>query len=356
MRHTFLAVIAFTARLAFAAGIENPSCERVSPGVYRIEFDASGAADIEVFADDNPDKIAAAKPIEKITKSPADIHVSETGGRIYFHLKPAHGTTRTVATRQLPLEGAANFRDLGGYRTIDGKYVRWGRAFRSNNLAGLTAGDYKFLESIHLKVVCDVRTQFERTRQPTKWLGPEPDFLLAPIGDEAMIRNTSSMFDLKNAAATQSSLVSETRGYEQFIAEYAGQYDKVFHRMASGELPLMFHCSAGRDRTGTFAALLLNMLGVPRETVVQDYLLTGKYLLSDANLETMASDIQKSMGLVTRPHPASLKARLVMKREVIESTFRVIDERYGSFDAYRRNQLHLSDEEREKIRSLMLEP
>lgn len=309
-----------------------------------------------MFVDGNPASTAAGKLVGKIQSSPAEIRVPETGKRMYFHLKPVKGDIRTVTTRGLPLEGAAKFRGLGGYRTSDGKYVRWGKVFRSSNLAGLTEGDYTYLASIGLKVICDVRTDFERKRQPTEWKGPEPRFLLLPIGSEEMIRNASVSFDPKNAAASQSSVVSETRGDEMFIADYAGQYDRAFHQLAAAQTPLMLHCSAGRDRTGTFAALLLTMLGVPRETVVEDYLLTGKYLLSDANLERMASDTQKSINLSARPDPQSLRVRLAMKREVMDSTFRVIDERFGSFDAYRKNQLHISDEELAKMRQLLLEP
>jgi protein-tyrosine phosphatase len=335
--------------------VENVSSERVSPGVYRLEFEAHNAGRIQVFSDDSPDRITASKPVAVVKTSPADIRVPELKGRVYFHLKPEHGNLRTVSTRQLPLEGAANFRDLGGYRTSNGKSIRWGKVYRSNNLAGLTDADYKFLESIHLKLVCDVRTEYERNQQPTKWQGTPPQFLLAPIGSETMIREASASFDPKSAAASQSALVSETRGYEQFIAEFAGQYDLVFHRLAAGEVPLMFHCSAGRDRTGTFAALLLTMLGVPRQTVVEDYVLTGKYLLADTNIEKMASDLQKSMGLSSKPDIASLRTRLEMKPAVIESTFRVIDERYGSFDAYRRDQLHITDAQMDIIRKLLLE-
>lgn len=346
--------------LAFAthawAGIDNATCEPVSAGVYRLTFEASGGP-VELFVDGSPEQIKAAGPLAVVQSSPAEVRVAEPKGRLYFHLKQKRGgAVRTVSTRQLPLEGAANFRDLGGYRTSDGQSVKWGKVYRSNNLAGLTDGDYQYLRSIGLRLVCDVRTEFERTRQPTRWQGPAPDFLLTPIGSEALIRSASSSFDPKNKAASQTSLVSETRGYEQFITEYAGEYDKVFHRLLAADgLPLVLHCSAGRDRTGMFAAMLLTMLGVPRETVVDDYLLTGKYLLSDSAVQKMATDIQKSMGLSAPPDIAYLKERLEMKRAVMDSSFQVIDEHYGSFENFRREKLHISDDELVRMKALLLE-
>src|SRR5262249_2483828 len=133
-------------QLLAAGSVQDASVELVRPGVYKLEYRGEGK--VQVFADTNPDKISAAKALLTIRQSPTELQPS-LPGRVYFHLKPERGAVVTVATRALPLEGAANFRDLGGYRTADGKSVRWGRVYRSNNLANLTEADYKFLESVH---------------------------------------------------------------------------------------------------------------------------------------------------------------------------------------------------------------
>ncbi len=353
MKRISLVIALAFVNLAFSGSIENASCERVTPGIYRLAFEAHGDRNIQVFADGDPDQIHSAQPVATLNASPAEIHIPEPPGRVYFHLKPTEGSARTVSTRRLPLDGASNFRDLGGYRTSDGKYVRWGKVYRSNNLSGLSARDYEFLETIGLKIVCDVRTAYERERQPTHWQGRAPEFLLAPIGTEEMVRASASSFSDPQAAAKLAAIVSPTRGYELFITDYAGEYARAFHSLAGGDVPFMLHCSGGRDRTGTFAALLLTMLRVPRETVVEDYLLSEKYLVTDANVQKMAADMQKSMGLQSPPDLGLIRSRMAMHPEVIESTFRVIDEKFGSFDEYRRNQLHVSDSDLEKIRSLL---
>src|SRR5256886_15356430 len=112
-----------------------------------------------------------------IRKTPAEVSIPGQTGRIYFHLKPASGPTRVVSIRRLPLEGAKNFRDLGGYRTSDGHYVRWGFVYRSNHLVNLTAKDFEYLNSLGIRLICDVRSDSERARAPDHWVGTTPEFL-----------------------------------------------------------------------------------------------------------------------------------------------------------------------------------
>src|SRR2546421_3618615 len=128
------------AAYAAVGGIENPTCELINPGVYRLDYQASSqAGGVEVFASSRPDRIDSAKPVLTIRKTPAEVSIPGQTGRIYFHLKPALGPTRVVSIRRLPLEGAKNFRDLGGYRTFNGHYVRLGLVDRWHHLVTLTA-------------------------------------------------------------------------------------------------------------------------------------------------------------------------------------------------------------------------
>src|SRR5579863_1358465 len=170
-----------------ATGIENPTCELIAPGVYRIDYQSSsGASPVQVFASSRPDRIDYEKPLVTIQRTPAEVSVPGSSGRIYFHLKPASGTTRVVSIRRLPLEGAKNFRDLGGYRAGDGRYVRWGLVYRSNYLVDLTPKDVAYLNGLGIRLVCDVRSEAERARAPDHWDrhgdGTAPEFFSVPIG------------------------------------------------------------------------------------------------------------------------------------------------------------------------------
>src|SRR6184192_3796062 len=245
-RPLLLAAITSCSMLAAAStavsGIENPTCELISPGVYRLDYQASPRAGVvEVFASSRPDRIDSAKPVLTIRKTPAEVSIPGQTGRIYFHLKPASGPTRVVSIRRLPLEGAKNFRDLGGYRTFDGHYVRWGLVYRSNHLVNLTAKDFEYLNSLGIRLVCDVRSEGERARAPDHWSGNAPEFFSVPIGSNLISSPTAD--DLKRRVAAINAQAKESvRGYDYAI-EYAGQYGKILQRIAAGDLPVVEHRS-----------------------------------------------------------------------------------------------------------------
>src|SRR5882762_781573 len=338
-----------------AAGIENPICELIRPGVYQLDFQASpDAGPVEVFASSRPDLIDSAKPLLTIQKTPAEVSISGHPGRIYFHLKPASGATRVVSIRRLPLEGAKNFRDLGGYRTSDGHYVRWGQVYRSNHLVNLTAKDSEYLGSLGIRLVCDVRSDGERARAPDHWTGNAPEFLAVPIGSNLFSAPTPD--DLKRRAVAINGETKDSMRAYDYAIEYAGQYAKILKRIAAGDLPVVEHCTAGKDRTGVFSAILLTALGVPRGTVVQDYMLSNQYLLAPDTIETTASDLQQAFGLAEPPDIATVKAIMTARPETLEATLDKITKTYGSFDNYLREALKLSDFELTNIRQRLLEP
>ncbi len=302
-----------------ATGIENPTCELVSPGVYRLDFQASpDAGPVEVFASSRPDRIDSPRPLLTIRKAPAEVSISGRTGRIYFHLKPASGATRVVSIRRLLLEGAKNFRDLGGYRTSDGHYVRWGQVYRSNHLVNLTARDSEYLNSLGIRLVRDVRSDGERARAPDHWTGNAPEFFAVPIGSNLFTAPTAD--DLKRrVVAINAETKDSVRAYDYAI-EYAGQYAKILKRIAAGDLPVVEHCTAGKDRTGVFSAILLTALGVPRDTVIQDYMLSNQYLLAPDTIESTTADLQRAFGLAEAPDISTVKTIMTAKPETLEAT------------------------------------
>ena len=338
-----------------ASGIRNPTCELISPGTYRIDFESSpDAGPVEVFASSRPDRIDSDKPVLTIKTHPAEVSAPESTRRIYFHLKPTSGTTRVVSTRRLPLEGAQNFRDLGGYQTFDGRYVRWGLVYRSDYLVNLTPRDSEYLSNLGIRLVCDVRAEGERARSPDHWTGPPPEFFLVPIGPNRDGTLTSEELKLR-VEKINSQTKDDARGYDYAITD-AAQYGKILHRIAAGDLPVVEHCTSGKDRTGVFSAILLTALGVPRETVIQDYLLTNRYMLGLDTIEKTRKDLQRIFGLSEPLDMATVKAIMTTRPEMLEVTFGNITQKYGSFDNYLREGLKISDSELAAIRQRLLEP
>ena len=353
-----IAGIRIYARPSVATGsVENPTCEQIDPNTYRIQFQPTANSEsVEVFASSRPDRIDSEKPVGVLREATGNISVPERPGRVYFHLRSSNGAVRVVSVRRLPLEGTNNFRDLGGYRTADGHYVRWGLVYRSGYLVNLTPKDSAYLNTLGIRLVCDVRADGERMRapDPDRWTGNAPELLSVPIGPNR--DGTLSAEDLKKRVAIINAESKDSvRGYDYAITD-ASQYGKILHRIAAGDLPAVEHCTSGKDRTGVFSAILLTALGVPRETVVQDYLLTTQYMLAPDSIARTTADLQKIFGLSEPPDTATVKAIMTTRPETLQATFDTINKTYGSFDNYLRDGLKISDSDLASLRERLLEP
>jgi protein-tyrosine phosphatase len=184
--------------------------------------------------------------------------------------------TAAAHERLLPLQGGRNFRDLGGYATEDGRHVRWGMLYRSGSMHDLTPADYAALQRRGIRIVCDLRDTRERSAEPVHWPttgAPQvlsDDYALDP-------RDFLPAAPMKDWTA-YSARAAMTASYPKMLVQFRNQYRRMFAELLAGHAPLAFNCSAGKDRTGIAAALLLTALGVPRQTVIDDYLLTNRYL------------------------------------------------------------------------------
>ena len=165
------------------------------------------------------------------------------------------------------LEGVSNLRDLGGYRTADGRTVRRGLMFRSAALAGLTEADRAAVAALGLRTVCDFRGVEDRGRAPTVLAGP--DIVSVPI-EPTVGAGLRDILRTKEATGEALQAVLE-RAYVAYALGSVAQYRTVLDLVVQGATPLLFHCSAGKDRTGFAAALLLTALVEPWDTVLADF-------------------------------------------------------------------------------------
>ena len=174
--------------------------------------------------------------------------------------------------RVLPLQGASNFRDLGGYAGHGGRPLRWRRLFRAEHLAGLTEADRATLAQLGLARAVDFRGLTERAATPYQWPGITQHAL--PIEPTVVQR----MQDMVAAGQTLTVPVVQALMkalYHALVTEQAPRVAELFALLLQDDTPLVLHCTAGKDRTGVAAALILLALGVPRAVVLQDYLLTN---------------------------------------------------------------------------------
>ena len=179
-------------------------------------------------------------------------------------------------TRKLPFTGAHNFRDLGGYKTSDGKTVKWGKVYRSDNLHSLTDEDLKYMERLNLKSVVDFRSDEERNEEPDR-LTPDMTPILLPIKFEPEGVTENLTRDLTFGNLDSSNLLRDFNII--LVKEFTEEYREFFrHIVDNGGEPFVLHCTAGKDRAGFGSAMILTVLGVPREKIIEDYLLTNAYV------------------------------------------------------------------------------
>ena len=346
--------------LSAASTVTAADCEQLDAATYRIAYEATpDAGAIRIYASASAERIDTSSALLTTTASPVTVSVPARSGRVYFHLRPDSGPARVVAARRLPLDGASNFRDLGGYRTTDDRFVKWGLVFRTDHLTALTARDYDYLAGLGIRLVCDLRTAGERERAPTKWQGREPEFLSAPMLTDKQLSATPALlpadeFMRRFEMVSSGKSLPVSSSYRQFVTEYAASYRQVFRRLVAGELPAVTHCTAGQDRTGVYSAILLTALGIPRDTVVADYLLTSRYRLTDAIVEQRRHEWKDRYGVDATP--ALVRAMQGLRAETLNATFDVIDATYGSFDRFRREVLNVSDADLVALRDRLLEP
>ena len=178
--------------------------------------------------------------------------------------------------RLVPLEGSFNFRDLGGYPGSDGRMTRWGRLFRSDALHELTADDVVALRDLGLRTVVDLRTERELHRSGRGPLEPEPvAFHHLAVVQEGVRGSVTADAESLAAPAPPGDDLAER--YLWYLDVGRASLVEALTLLGDGtNYPLVFHCAAGKDRTGVLAALVLEILGVDREVIVADYVITAE--------------------------------------------------------------------------------
>jgi protein-tyrosine phosphatase len=264
-------------------------------------------------------------------------------GRHYVSVAPHHGGSAVVgAERRLPFQGVTNFRDLGGYRTSSGGRTRWGQVFRADALHHLTTSDLVAFEGLGLRVVYDLRSPKERERQPNPvqsrelaLLGPRPDGR----------RPDRSAFQRK---ADGERLMHEQ--YVSMLATAGPRFGSLLSGLAEPDgLPAVFHCAAGKDRTGLTAALLLTALGVPRETVLDDYELTARCWTGERDRTTIEWLLESGMS------QEAAEAVFEAPRWVMAATLEALDDEYGGIDAYLRGPAEMDGTTLDELRGALVD-
>ncbi|ALR20201.1 tyrosine-protein phosphatase [Sphingobium baderi] len=226
------------------------------------------------------------------------------------------------------LVGAPNFRDLGGHAARDGT-IRTGKVYRSSQLSHLTDGDLESVRHMGLKSIIDLRSERERMAQPTPAVLRTAGDYLSPKSDTDFIFNRIFAESEKTAAAWAAGF---STFYGLMLDAYAPEFIAMFRAISDGNLPILIHCSAGKDRTGAASALLLDFLGVQRATIVDDYVRSSSELNGDMHFKNMLSDAK--LHLYADLPPECRDVILGTKPAYLECLFATLGDRFGSVSGY----------------------
>lgn len=258
----------------------------------------------------------------------------------------------TGQERLLPLEGGRNFRDMGGYTTVDGKTVRMGALYRSGTMHALTDADYELLAELGISDIYDFRATEERASEPTDWRAGEVEYFAWDYATET--EEFRALFSQElTAERTRDMMMSM---YPSIAKDHAHQYEAVFSGLVDADGATVINCSAGKDRTGVGSALILIALGVPREAVLADYALSEQLVDYRAEFEKSAGDDPEGPYAFLAQLPVEVMAPLMRSDPAyLEATLASLDAEYGSVMAFIQTELGVTDQDLETLRARYLE-
>ncbi|WP_376740062.1 tyrosine-protein phosphatase [Listeria booriae] len=269
---------------------------------------------------------------------------------VFFIIQHPDGTHTVIGERTIPLEGCFNFRDLGGYVNTAGKTVKWGKLYRSSLLTNITEKDKDTLEKLGVSWICDLRSTSEIAAKPTPALAHIKNRHI-PIGTAKNESTESQKIDLPDDHRVYEPLMGES--YRVFVQSKDG-FREIFNDIIEKEeVPFLFHCTAGKDRTGVLGALLLKLLDVPENTILADYELTNQY--ADNILGEMQGLVNAFSNSEKKIDLENFRPMAEARPAYLEIAFDEMQKEYGSVDAYLEKGIGITPSEKAKFQTMMLE-
>jgi protein-tyrosine phosphatase len=245
--------------------------------------------------------------------------------------------------RSLGLTGATNFRDLGGYVGRDGRPLRWRRLFRSDHMGALTDADLAQLATLGLARSFDFRGVDERAAMPNRLPGVQQH----PLSIEPTVVQSLQLMRQSGQALTVAVVAAEMHTlYRSMINDQSQRFAELFEHLLQNDVPTVFHCTAGKDRTGLAAALILLALGVSAQQVHDDFLLSNALYRRPATTRNPA--------LADVP-PEALAVLWQVQGEYLQTALQTIDDTHGGIDRYLRQRLGVTAAARDTLAARYLQ-
>lgn len=301
--------------------------ERDSSGSYVLAF-PDAAVERTVYAGASPLTIDLSAPVARASSKAIKLGPYER--RMYFRVCAEGVRPVVVSDSYLPLESVQNLRDLGGMIGFGGRCISPGRVYRSGNPSRAAARDMAFLKSLKIETVLDFRSEAEKGPQESEF---RRHFDWQPIAVDAGNFSAQEVERLLRAARPDGLEQRMIDIYREFPVSCQPQFHRLLE-MAEQDRTFLYHCAAGKDRTGFATLLLLSALGVDRQTILDDYLISNTY---NAAGNERLYNMFAAKGVARHALTPLLETRI----EYIQAALEVIDFHYGGMDAYLRKILEV---------------
>jgi protein-tyrosine phosphatase len=254
---------------------------------------------------------------------------------------------------RIEVTGSRNLRDLGGYHTMDGRQIKKGVLYRSDHLGQISKADLEKIAALGVKTEYDLRGKAERKSSPPRL----PN--IVPVKVVTLSVFYQGLEPWMTARKILEGDVEEgefhdvmVEAYRSYALDFRSQWSTLLKGLAEpGTLPALIHCTYGKDRTGVAVAIILRSVGVPQETVLEDYLLSNKFWESKTDTYSCLANCASCF----RTPRSEVRALMEVRPEYLEAAFEAIDEKYGSFEGYLHEGLGIDDATLERLRSALLE-
>jgi protein-tyrosine phosphatase len=265
--------------------------------------------------------------------------------------------TVAAPTRMLGVKSVINFRDIGGYVTVDGRSTTWRKIFRSGDFSRFSPKEQAVVSALGIATVIDLRSDEERARGPSLWYdeADQPEVVLLPIGGSAADWSSNLSRQLQSGGFSSAEIhATFIEMYASVPLENTPEYSALFAQiLANDDVPILVHCTGGKDRTGIAAALILSALDVPRATIMQDFMLTNEAIDVALMAKMLAMIFSRDADSVI--DPAAIEPMLIVQPIYLETAFAAIDAEYGSMDNYLEDALGLTEARRVRLKEVLLD-
>lgn len=307
---------------------------------------------IEIYLLNSPNFESKRKLLLKTSKESVEIK-NEFEKRPYFLIK-SDAQEYIIAERTLPIEGMINFRDMGGYRTKSNKIVKWGKIYRSGHLYNASETGLDYIDKLELNTIIDFRSSNELKKYPNpkyeniETYNIDPNAHAAELSAQFTSSKDNEDLNLVKEIVKQKENGSLVSRYEIIMEQYKNFVLKkesleAFKQMIEvmGDIktpPVLLHCRGGKDRTGFGALLILGILGVPKETIVYDYMLT-----QENRIERNKTKMNNYLKYTNDKDVLNYLSSLIETRpEFIEASIDLIEGRFGDIENFVHKQLGVS--------------